>query len=462
MVGQVKRDAGNGRPTDGSVAPTPGDSDVGGGGVVTVRKAAPGSTVRAGSPLAQLYGINAGTDKAPPRAAQVPVFTDEAPTETVEAPEFTEKAPVFTDAPPTPPRPPLLQPPQPRPPQSPRLGAPPGVGVPTTSSGGVTATVSALEPKGLRARIRAVKPRNLAIIGAAAAAVVVAIVVASVLLVGQGPEDERLAEFAFDSDTIHSITDGMSVTVAPGDTNSGGDPNSLWNYETAPTPGGTSPSGTSKYTPPYRGSSRSNFIPYTPPEGSGSGDGGDGGGGDQSGAPAAVMAAGSYAYGGSGSLPVAFWGKVVPVPQSVSGSVRTADGCSTLDIGAAGVTVSSKYCLSGGAITTGVRSRALQNNGRLTLTCPGTLVPVGARGGQLSEVSCTAAAGGLSEPMLGDVVLSDGGSAWVATTSVSAANGDAWTEHVTIDKASGKVLALKSTVQIAFPAYQESTAFTLQ
>lgn len=476
MVGQVSSDAGSGRPKDGAVAPTPADTDSGTGAVATARREAPGSTVLAGSPLAKLYGVSA--TKVPERAGKAPEDAGKAPEDAEEWPEVTgewpevtgeatasviEKAPELTDAPPTPPRPPLLRPPEaPRPPQVPLLVPAPGGAAPTTTAGGVTATVSALAPKGVRARVRAMKPRNLAIIASVAAAVVVAIAVVTVLLVMRGTEDERPAEFAFDSDAIHSITDGMSSTVAPADPSSGDDPTSLWNYDTAPTPGGMPSPGTGKYTPPYRGGGSSNFIPYTPPSGSAAGPSGTGGGGDASTrSVAAVMPAGSYGFAGSGTLLAAFWGKTVAVPPSVSASVTTDGGCSTLGIGAGGVTLASAYCLSGGTVTAGERSRALQN-GRLTLACPGPLVPAGAAGGQSFDVTCTAASGTLSEQMAGHVSLADSGSAWVATTSVRASNGDTWSENVTIDKASGNVIALRSTVKIAFPAYQESTAFTLQ
>lgn len=435
-MGQVKRDADSATPTVGAVAPTPADVEAGGGVATAARidQAGPALTSPPvkGPPLKGANGLGTPTGRSPE----------------------------LTDAPPTPPRPPLRRPPEP--PRSPQPHPPAAPGAPTSGTGGVTATVSALKPKGMRARIRAVKPRNLAIMGAVAAAVVAAVAVVAALLVVQGPPDEHPAEYAFDSDAVHSITDGMTSTVSPGDTTPGGDTNSLWNYSTTPTPGGTTSSGTNKYTPPYRGGGSSHFIPYSPPSGSGSGGPATGdSGGDTSGGAAAVMAAGSYGYAASGSVPLAFWGKAASVPQSVTGTVTSVAGCSVLGIGAAGVTLTSTYCLSGGAITAGERSRALQN-GRLALTCPGALVPAGAQGGQSFEISCTATAGSLSEPMTGKVALADSGSAWVATTTVGATNGDAWVEHVTIDKASGNVVGLQSVVKFAFLAYQESTAFTLQ
>lgn len=339
--------------------------------------------------------------------------------------------------------------------------------MPAIGTGAVTATVTALDPKGLRARMRKVKPRNLAIAGAVAASVLAAAAVAGFLLLGPKGDQDRPAEYAFDSDAVHSITDSLDSSVSPQDTNAPGDPNALWNYDVAPaTPDGSS--GTSTYTPPYRSGTSSRFIPYTPPYGSygqsdPSGQPGSGGNNTGTGGPVPqAMPAGSYSYGGAGTVPAGFWSNSVSVPGTVAATVTPGDaGCSTLTLGAGGNTVSSTYCVSGGALSAGPRTRTVQN-GRLTMTCSGPLLPAGAQSAGATKVDCKASAGALSEDLSGTASVVDAGGAWVATTDVSAASGDHWTEHVTIDKASGRVALLQSDVRIALLVYQESSQFTLR
>lgn len=326
---------------------------------------------------------------------------------------------------------------------------------------GVTATVSALEPKGLRARLRRIKPRNLAIAGAVAATVLVAGAVVAYLTLGPGPEQDRPTEYAFDSEAIHTVTDAIAPTVTPGGPDSSGDPNALWDYNVAPlTPGGTGP-GSSKYVPPYRSGSSGHFIPYSPPNGSSGSSGPPVSGGDSPIAPQA-MPPGSYGYGGAGTVPTGFWSKVAPVPESVTANVTSGDGgCSTVALGAGATTVSSTYCATGGELSAGPRARSVPN-GQLSMTCSGPLIPAGAASGQVSEVDCKAKAFALEEDLHGTSVVSDTGSAWVATTTVSASSGDMWAEQVTIDKANGTVLGLQTNVRVAVLGYVESSTFTLR
>lgn len=328
-------------------------------------------------------------------------------------------------------------------------------------TGAVTATVAALEPKGLRARLRRAKPRNLAIAGAVAASVLAAVAVLGFLFLGPAHDQDRPAQYAFDSDAVHRVTDGVESSSSPADATAPGDPNPLWNYDVSPlTP--TGPSGTSKYMPPYRSGTSGKFIPYTPPNGSSGSSGGGDSGGDAAGPAPRPMPAGTYSYNGSGTVPVAFWSKIVPVPGTVTATVTAGDGgCSGLAIAAGGTTVSSSYCAVGGSLGAGPRSRTVQN-GQITMTCSGPLLPAGAQAAGDTQADCTASAGSASEKLIGVTSVADAGSTWVATTSVSGPNGDYWTEHVSIDKAGGNVVALRSEVRFALLAYQESSAFTLR
>lgn len=362
-----------------------------------------------------------------------------------------DRPPSFTTEVPTPPRPPI-----PHPPEPPRPPAPP-----VATAAGVTATVTPLAPKGLRARLRKARPRNLAIAGAVAAAVVAAAAVLGVFLLGAGGTDDKPAEYAFDSDAVHRVTDGLRPSVSPGDASSQGDPNSLWNYGVTPYSPATPGSGTSKYAPPYRSGSSGRFIPYTPPYGTSGGSGSGGSGGDGGGGAATAeprpMQAGAYGYGGAGTIPAGLWSAAGAVPATVAAAVTTSDGgCAALSLAAGKNTVQSTYCAAGGVLTAGPRTRAMPT-GTFTMTCPGAFVPAGN-----TALACTATSGKLSEELTGGVSVADTGTAWVATTSVTGPTGDSWTEQVTIDKASGNVVSLRSDISIAVFAYQESSAFTLR
>lgn len=400
------------------VAPTPADvkAPAAGGPTIAVAEAPAGA-------------LGAGADPHSPRPPQPP------------------RPPMFTNEAPTPPRPPVPQPPQPPKP-------------PTSSTGGVTATVSPLAPKGLKARLRDVKPRNLAIAGGVAAAIVGALVVLGVIFLGGSASEDKPAEYAFDSDAVHRVTDGLTSDVAPGDPSNPGDPNSLWNYGIAPIAPGTPGSGSSKYSPPYRSGTSRNFIPYTPTDstsGTSGSTGGDGGGGGGGGVATPSMPAGIYNSGGSGSIPSGFWAKPAAVPATVGAAVTVADGgCSTLTLGAGTTAVSSTYCSSGSELSAGPRTRVTAT-GMVTMTCPGAFVPAGN-----PALVCRATSGALAEDLSGGVSVTDAGSAWVATTSVSAPSGDMWTEQVTIDKASGKVTSLRSDVRFTVLGYQESSTFSLR